>query len=81
MVSPLQITPKEWISAFWTVHWIPVGLPNISKTTTIEWPYVALLIGIVVMLAAALHLLPAWLAWLIFTVLWIGFVIWSKIHR
>src|SRR5438477_10858634 len=42
---------------------------------------VALLIGIAVMVAAALHLLPLWVAYLIFTVLWVGFAIWSKIHR
>ena len=47
----------------------------------IEWPYVALLVGIVLMVAAAAHLLPAWFAYLIFAVLWIGFAIWSKIHR
>jgi hypothetical protein len=57
------------------------GASIVPTKDRIEWPYVALLIGIVVMLAAALHLLPAWLAWLIFTVLWIGFAIWSKIHR
>jgi hypothetical protein len=42
---------------------------------------VALLIGIAVMVAAALHLLPLWVAYLIFAVLWVGFAIWSKIHR
>jgi hypothetical protein len=44
----------------------------------IEWPYVALLVGIVVMVAAAAHLLTAWVAYVIFGVLWIGFAIWSK---
>jgi len=34
---------------------------------------VALLIGIAVMVAAALHLLPLWVAYLIFAVLWVGF--------
>ncbi len=47
----------------------------------IEWPYVVLLVGIVVMVAAALHLLSAWVAFLIFAVLWVGFAIWSKTHR
>ena len=35
---------------------------------------VALLIGIAVMVAAALHLLPLWVAYLIFAVLWVGFL-------
>jgi hypothetical protein len=47
----------------------------------IEWPYVALLVGIVVMVAAALHLLAAWVAYVIFAVLWIGFAIGPKGHR
>jgi hypothetical protein len=47
----------------------------------IEWPYAALLVGIVLMVAAALHLLSAWVAYLIFGVLWIGFAIWSEGHR
>jgi hypothetical protein len=47
----------------------------------IEWPYVALLVGIVVMVAAAAHLLEAWVAYVIFGVLWVGFAIWSKTHR
>ena len=47
----------------------------------IEWPYVVLLVGIVVMVAAALHLLSAWVAYVIFAVLWIGFAIWFKGHR
>ena len=47
----------------------------------IEWPYVVLLVGIVLMVAAATHLLSAWVAYVIFGVLWIGFAIWSKIHR
>jgi hypothetical protein len=29
----------------------------------IEWPYVALLVGIVVMVAAAAHLVTAWVAY------------------
>ena len=46
-----------------------------------EWSYVALLVGLVVMVAAALHLLSAWVACVIFAVLWIGFAIWPKSHR
>ena len=46
-----------------------------------EWPYVALLVGLVVMVAAALHLLSAWVAYVIFAVLWIGFAIGPKGHR
>jgi hypothetical protein len=47
----------------------------------IEWPYVVLLVGIGVMVAAALHLLSAWVAYVIFGALWVGFAIWSKTHR
>jgi hypothetical protein len=47
----------------------------------IEWPYVVLLVGLVVMVAAALHLLSTWVACVIFAVLWIGFAIWPKSHR
>lgn len=47
----------------------------------IEWPYVVLLVGLVVMVAAALHLLSTWIAYVIFAVLWIGFAIWPKSHR
>ena len=47
----------------------------------IEWPYVALLVGIVVMVAAAAHLVAAWVAYVIFGALWVGFAIWSKTHR
>jgi hypothetical protein len=39
----------------------------------IEWPYMALVVGIVLMVAAAAHLLSAWVAYVIFAVLWIGF--------
>jgi hypothetical protein len=46
----------------------------------IEWPYVALLIGIVLMIAAAAHLLSAWVAFVIFGALWV-FVMWSQTHR
>ena len=46
----------------------------------IEWPYVVLLVGLVVMVAAALHLLSAWVAYVIFAVLWV-FVMWSKARR
>lgn len=46
----------------------------------IEWPYVALIVGIVLMIAAAAHLLPAWVAFVIFGALWV-FVMWSKTNR
>jgi hypothetical protein len=35
----------------------------------IEWPYVTLLVAIVLMIAAAAHLLSAWNAFVIFAVL------------
>jgi hypothetical protein len=38
----------------------------------IDWPYVTLLVAIVLVIAAALHLLSAWVAVLIFAVLWVG---------
>jgi hypothetical protein len=47
----------------------------------IEWPYVALLVAIVMMVAATLHLLSTWVAYVIFAVLWIGFAILPKNHR
>ena len=37
----------------------------------VEWPYVVLLVGIVVMVAGAFHLLSAWVAFVIFAVLWV----------
>lgn len=46
-----------------------------------DWSYVALLVGLVVMIAAAFHLLSAWVAYVIFAVLWIGFAIVPKDHR
>ena len=46
----------------------------------IEWPHVVLLVGIVMMVAAAAHLLSAWVAYGIFGGLWV-FVMWSKTHR
>jgi len=45
----------------------------------IEWPQVAL--GIVLMVAGALHLLSQWVAYVMFGALWVGFAIWSKGHR
>jgi len=57
------------------------GASIVPTKDRIEWPYVVLLVGIVVMVAAALHLLSAWVAFLIFAVLWVGFAIWSKTHR
>ena len=57
------------------------GASIVPTKDRIEWPYVVLLVGIVVMVAAALHLLAAWAAYVIFGALWVGFAIWSKIHR
>jgi hypothetical protein len=57
------------------------GASIVPTKDHIEWPYVALLVGIVVMVAAAAHLLSAWVAYVIFGVLWVGFAIWSKTHR
>jgi hypothetical protein len=47
----------------------------------IEWPHVTLLVAIVLMVAAALHLLSTRVAFVIFGVLWIGFAIWSETRR
>ena len=47
----------------------------------IERPHVVLLVGIVLMVAGALHLLSAWVAYVIFGALWVGFAMWSKGHR
>ena len=47
----------------------------------IEWSYVALLVAIVLMIAGALRLLPAWVAHVIFAVLWNGFAIYRKTRR
>ena len=55
------------------------GASIVPTKDRIEWPYVVLLVGIVVMVAAALHLLSAWVAFVIFALLWVGFAIWSKI--
>jgi hypothetical protein len=46
----------------------------------IEWPYVALLVAIVMMIAGAAHLLSAWVAFVILGALWL-FVMWSKTDR
>jgi hypothetical protein len=46
----------------------------------IDWPYVTLLVAIVLVIAAAFQLLPAWVAFLIFALLWIGFRLWPKTH-
>ena len=57
------------------------GASIVPTKGRIEWPYVALLVAIVVMVAAAVHLLSTWVAYMIFAVLWIGFAIWPKNHR
>lgn len=57
------------------------GASIVPTKDFIEWPYVVLLVSIVLMVAGALHLLSSWVAYLVFGVLWIGFAIWSKTHR
>jgi hypothetical protein len=57
------------------------GASIVPTKDHIEWPYVVLLVGIGVMVAAALHLLSTWVAYVIFGALWVGFAIWSKTHR
>jgi hypothetical protein len=57
------------------------GASIVPTKGRIDWPYVALPVAIVVMVASALHLLSAWVAYVIFAVSWIGFVIWPKTHR
>ena len=57
------------------------GASIVPTKDQIEWPYVALLVAIVLMIAAAFHLLSSWVAYVIFAVLWIGFAIWPKTHR
>ena len=47
----------------------------------IEWPYVTLLVAIILMIASVLRLLPVWVAFVIFAVVWFGFRIWTKTHR
>jgi hypothetical protein len=54
------------------------GVNIVPAKDHIEWPYVVLLVGLVVMVAAALHLLSTWVAYVIFAVLWIGFAVWPK---
>jgi hypothetical protein len=53
----------------------------VPTKSRLEWSYVALLVGLVVMVAAAFHLLSTWVAYVIFAVLWIGFAIVRKNHR
>jgi hypothetical protein len=43
---------------------------NGDSSWTRSWPYVVLLVGIVLMVAAALHLLSTWVAYVIFGALW-----------
>jgi hypothetical protein len=57
------------------------GASIVPAKDHIEWSYVALLVGLVVMVAAAFHLLSAWVAYVIFAVLFIGFAIWPKSHQ
>jgi len=55
--------------------------PIVPTKDFIDWPYVALLVGIVLMVAVALYLLSSWVAYVILGALWIGLAIWSKTHR
>ena len=57
------------------------GASIVPTKDRIDWPYVALVVGVVVMVAAAVHQLSGWVAFVIFGALWIGFAIWSKTHR
>jgi hypothetical protein len=57
---------------------IAKGASIVPTKDRIDWPYVTLLVAIVLMVAAVLHLLPVWVAVLIFAVLWVGFRIWPK---
>ncbi len=54
------------------------GASSMPAKGRIEWPYVTLMAAIALLVAAALHRLPAWVAFLIFAVLWVGFRIWPK---
>ena len=56
------------------------GASIVPTKDRIEWSYLALLVAIVLMIAAAAHLLSPWVAYVIFAVLGIGFAIWSKTH-
>jgi hypothetical protein len=56
------------------------GASIVPTKDRIEWPHVVLLVGIVMMVAAAADLLPAWVAFVIFGALWV-LVMWSKTHR
>jgi hypothetical protein len=61
--------------------WAQRGASIMPTKGRIEWPYVTLLIAIVLMVAVALHLLSTWVALVIVAVLWIGFAIWPNTHR
>jgi hypothetical protein len=54
------------------------GASIVPTKDRIEWAYVALVVAIVLMIAGAAHLLSAWVVYVIFAVLWIGFAIWPK---
>jgi hypothetical protein len=56
------------------------GASIVPAKNHIEWPYVALVVAIVMMTAGTAHLLSAWVAFVIFGALWV-FVMWSKTHR
>ena len=57
------------------------GANIVSAKDIMEWPYVALVVAILVMVAAAAHLLSPWVGYVIFGTLWVGFAIWSKSRR
>jgi hypothetical protein len=46
----------------------------------IEWPFVMLLIAIVLMVAADVHRLPSWVAFVILGAWWVCFAVWSRNH-
>jgi hypothetical protein len=54
------------------------GASIVPTKDRIEWPHVVLLVGIVLMVAGALHLLSAWVAFVFFGALWVGFAIGPK---
>jgi hypothetical protein len=82
--EPKEARVQMLLSEVWGVESGSVsakGATMVPIKCRIEWPYVALLVAIVLMIAAAAHLLSAWVAYVIFAVLWIGFAIWPKTHR
>ena len=80
--KPTNGTAADLFGRLWLALWLGQRGASIVPTKDhIDWPYVVLLVGLVVMVAAAFHLLSAWAAFVIFAVLWIGFAIGPKGHR